>query len=248
VYLASPETAVACAIKGEIADPRDLGEYPNISWPERCLLDDRMILAPSPHPETIEILRGPNIKPLPLAKPLADCVECRVLLKVGDNISTDAIMPAGAKILPLRSNIPAIAEHVFAPIDPAFVKRAKEAGGGFVVGGSNYGQGSSREHAALAPMYLGVQAVIAKSFARIHWANLINFGILPLVFENAADYDRVSQDDQLEIEGVREGLAAGRSLTVKNVTQGFEFPTKHNLSERQRAVLLAGGLLNYVRQ
>jgi aconitate hydratase len=248
VYLASPETAVACAVNGAITDPRELGDYPQIAWPEHYLLDDRMVLAPAPQPETIEILRGPNIKPLPIAKPLADRVECRLLIKVGDNISTDAIMPAGAKILPLRSNIPAMAEYVFSPIDPAFVRRAKEAGGGFVVGGSNYGQGSSREHAALAPMYLGVQAVIAKSFARIHCANLINFGILPLVFENEADYVRVEQGDQLEINGVQKALASGEFLAVKNLTQGNEFRAKHNLSERQRQILLAGGLLNYVRR
>jgi aconitate hydratase len=248
VYLASPETAVACAVNGAITDPRKLGDYPQIAWPEQYLLDDRMVLTPSPKPESVEILRGPNIKPLPIAKLLADRVDCRLLLKVGDNISTDAIMPAGAKILPLRSNIPAIAEHVFASIDPAFVKRAKEAGGGFVVGGCNYGQGSSREHAALAPMYLGVQAVIAKSFARIHRANLINSGILPLVFENEADYDRVEQGDQLEINGVQQALASGEFLTVKNVTQRYEFRAKHNLSERQRRILLAGGLLNYVRR
>jgi aconitate hydratase len=156
-------------------------------------------------------------------------------------------MPAGAKILPLRSNIPAISEYVFAYVDPNFVKRAKEAGGGFIVGGSNYGQGSSREHAALAPMYLGVKAVLAKSFARIHWANLVNFGILPLVFADEADYDRLNPDDQLEIVGVREALSTGRLFEVRNVTQGLEFPLQYNLSERQRRILLAGGLLNLVR-
>jgi aconitate hydratase len=156
-------------------------------------------------------------------------------------------MPAGAKILPLRSNIPAISEYVFSQVDPSFVKNAKEAGGGFIAGGSNYGQGSSREHAALAPMYLGIKAVLVKSFARIHWANLVNFGILPLVFENEADYGRLYEHDQLEISGVREALAAGKSLKVKNVTQGFEFSVKHNLSERQRKIILAGGLLNFVR-
>jgi aconitate hydratase len=156
-------------------------------------------------------------------------------------------MPAGAKILPLRSNIPAISEYVFSQLDPGFVKRAKEAGGGFIVGGSNYGQGSSREHAALAPMYLGIKAVLAKTFARIHWANLVNFGILPLVFEHDADYDRLDEHDELEIEGVREALAAGRFLKIRNVTHGFEFPVKYNLSERQRKIILAGGLLNFVR-
>jgi len=248
VYLASPESAAACAVRGHITDPRELGDYPEIAWPERYIVDDRMLIPPSPEPERVEILRGPNIKPLPLAKPPEERLEGKVLIKVGDNISTDGILPAGAKILPLRSNIPAISEYVFSQIDPDFVKRAKAAGGGFVIGGSNYGQGSSREHAALAPMYLGVKAVIAKSFARIHWANLINFGILPLLFANESDYDRVKRDDVLELPGVREALSAGRFLTVINVTQGFQFPVKYNLSDRQRRILLAGGLLNFVRQ
>jgi aconitate hydratase len=248
VYLASPETAAACAVFGVMTDPRELGDYPQIAWPEKFLVDDRMIAPPAAKPESVEILRGPNIKPLPIAPALAERVEGKVLIKVGDNVSTDEIMPAGAKILPLRSNIPAISEYVFSRLDPTFPKRAREAGGGLIIGGSNYGQGSSREHAALAPMYLGVKGVIAKTFARIHWANLINFGILPLVFENESDYHRVKADDQLEISGVREALKAGRFLTVKNVTQGYEFPVKYNLSERQRHILLAGGLLNFVRQ
>jgi aconitate hydratase len=196
----------------------------------------------------VEIVLGPNIKPLPVAKPLAEELTGPVLIKVGDNISTDHIMPAGAKILPLRSNIPAISEYVFTYLDSDFVKRAKAAGGGFIVGGSNYGQGSSREHAALAPMYLGVKAVLAKAFARIHWANLVNFGILPLVFQNVNDYELLKQDDKLEIHGVREALAAGEALTVRNVTQGCDFPVRYELSERQRRILLAGGLLNYVKQ
>ena len=247
VYLASPETAAACAIRGVITDPRDLGDYPEIRWPEKFLLDDRLVLPPAEKPGAVEIIRGPNIKPLPQAKPLDGTLAGKILIKVGDNISTDHIMPAGAKILPLRSNIPAISEYVFAYVDPDFVKRAKSAGGGFIVGGSNYGQGSSREHAALAPMSLGVKAVIAKSFARIHWANLVNFGILPLVFAGEADYDRLNPDDDLEISEVRRALATGDPLRARNLTQGYEFPVRCSLSERQRQVLLAGGLLNFVR-
>jgi aconitate hydratase len=209
VYLSSPETAAACAIRGVITDPRELGDYPEIAWPKHYHIDDRMILPPAEHPESVEILRGPNIKPLPAAAPMAAHLAGLVLIRVGDNVSTDTIMPAGAKILPLRSNIPAISEYVFAPVDPSFAQRARGAGGGFVVGGANYGQGSSREHAALAPMALGVKAVIAKSFARIHGANLVNFGILPLTFASEADYHRVKQDDRLEIPEARARLAAG---------------------------------------
>jgi aconitate hydratase len=184
VYLASPETCIAAAIRGELVDPRELGEYPEIQWPRRFVIDDSMIIAPSKQPEAVKVIRGPNIRPLPKREPLEESLSGEVLIKLEDNISTDTIMPAGAKILPLRSNIPAISEYVFHSVDPSFAQRAKEKKGGFIIGGENYGQGSSREHAALAPMYLGIKAVLVKSFARIHKANLINFGILPLEFQN----------------------------------------------------------------
>lgn len=247
VYLASPETAAACAARGAITDPRDLGTPPKVEWPEECIIDDRMILPPSETPDTVEVIRGPNIKPLPLAKPMPESLKGKLLLKVGDDITTDHIMPAGAKVLPLRSNIPAIAEFVYARVDPKFVERAKQNGGGFIVGGSNYGQGSSREHAALAPMYLGLKAVIAKSFARIHWANLVNFGILPLTFENPADHDRLNQGDEFEISGVRKALSDGKPVKLRNVTQDFDIPVQYTLTKRQRNVMLAGGLLNLIR-
>ncbi|MBC7342983.1 MAG: aconitate hydratase [Clostridia bacterium] len=247
VYLSSPEVAAACALTGRITDPRSLGEAPRISLPERFLADDWMILPPSDHPEAVTIVRGPNIKPLPEFRPLPDKITGEVLLKVGDNITTDHIMPAGAKILPLRSNIPAMAEHVFEGVDPSFASRAKASGGGIIVGGDNYGQGSSREHAALAPMYLGIKAVIARSFARIHRDNLINFGILPLVFANPSDYDRIQAGDVLEMDGVRELISSGEALAVKDLTQGFAFEVRANLTPRQAEIILAGGLLNYTR-
>ncbi len=247
VYLASPETAAACAARGAITDPRDLGTPPKVEWPEECIIDDRMILPPSKKPDTVEVIRGPNIKPLPLAKPMPESLKGKLLLKVGDDITTDHIMPAGARILPLRSNIPAIAEFVYARVDPKFVERAKQNGGGFIVGGTNYGQGSSREHAALAPMYLGLKAVIAKSFARIHWANLVNFGILPLTFENPADHDRLNQGDEFEIVGVRKALSDGKPVKLRNITQDFDIPVQYTMTERQRNVMLAGGLLNLIR-
>ena len=247
VYLASPETAAACAARGAITDPRDLGTPPKVEWPEECIIDDRMILPPSKKPDTVEIIRGPNIKPLPLAKPMPESLKGKLLLKVGDDITTDHIMPAGARILPLRSNIPAIAEFVYARVDPKFVERAKQNGGGFIVGGTNYGQGSSREHAALAPMYLGLKAVIAKSFARIHWANLVNFGVLPLTFENPADHDRLNQGDEFEIVGVRTALSDGKPVKLRNITQDFDIPVQYTMTERQRNVMLAGGLLNLIR-
>jgi aconitate hydratase len=195
----------------------------------------------------VEVIRGPNIKPLPEFRPLPDTIGGRVLIKVGDNITTDDISPAGAAILPLRSNLPAISEFVFNLIDPEFVRRAKEWDGGFIVGGANYGQGSSREHAALSPMYLGVEAVIAKSFSRIHHANLINMGILPLVFANEADYDALERGDEWEIVGVHAALEAGKDLTVRNLTRGGTFTLAYDLTERQVAIILAGGLLNHIR-
>jgi aconitate hydratase len=247
VYLCSPQVATATALRGAITDPRDLGEAPRVEPTAEFWVDDSMIIPPAERPEAAEVMRGPNIKPLPLAGPLPETIRAPVLLKLADNTTTDDIMPAGAKILPLRSNIPAMAEHVFERVDPQFPKRAREAGSSIVVGGSNYGQGSSREHAALAPMYLGLRAVLAKSFARIHATNLVNFGILPLLFENESDYERVEQDDQLEIAGVREAVRRGPSVRVRNLTSGGEFTARHNLSPRQVEILLAGGSLNYVK-
>ncbi len=247
VYLASPETCVACAIFGVITDPRKLGDYPSVDMPLEFLVDDSMVIAPAEAGSPVEVIRGPNIKPLPINKPLAKSITGEVLLKVGDNITTDHIMPAGAKILPLRSNIPGISEYVFTRIDPEFSKRAKEKNGGFIVGGENYGQGSSREHAALAPMYLGIKAVLVKSFARIHRSNLVNFGLLPLIFENPVDYDRINQGDALEFMDIFAELKSGK-ITVKNVTQGFTFTVKHDLSPREMDVIYAGGLLNYTRE
>ena len=247
VYLTSPEVCIACAITGKITDPRDLGEYPEIPWPDRFIIDDSAILAPAKDPSKVEIIRGPNIKPLPLRNAMEQTLQGEVLIKVDDNISTDAIMPAGAKILPLRSNIPAISEYVFYWLDPDFAKRAKEKNGGFIVGGENYGQGSSREHAALAPMYLGIKGVLAKSFARIHRANLINFGIIPFEFVNSADYEKVKQRTLIKIENVVDALSNGKS-TIGAAVNGSKIELKLDLTERQRKILVAGGLLNYTRK
>jgi len=249
VYLASPETCVATALRGAITDPRDLGiPHEIVDEPEAYVHNDNMLLAPPANGAGVEVIRGPNIKPLPDFKPLGADLSGEVLLKMGDNITTDHIMPAGAKVLPLRSNIPAISEFVFERVDKGFVARAREKGGGFVVGGDNYGQGSSREHAALAPMYLGVRAVVVKAFARIHLANLINFGILPLTFVDPSDHGKVDQGDRLEIPGVRDALAPGKPLRVRNATKGTEFEAAHPLNERQIRILKAGGLLPFTRQ
>lgn len=249
IYLASPYVAAACALRGIITDPRELGQKPpRVPMPRKFLIDDSMILLPSPDPEKVTIERGPNIKPLPTRGPLEDLTEGKILLKLGDHITTDHIIPAGARVLPLRSNIPAISKHLFERLDPDFFKKAIELRGGFVVGGENYGQGSSREHAALAPMFVGIRAIIAKSYARIHRSNLINFGILPLTFKDEKDYERIEQGNQLRIEKIRDHLRANGSLTIQNVTQGSAFEVSHGLNQREIEILLAGGLLNYTRK
>ena len=245
IYLVSVQTAAASALTGHITDPRTLGKAPEIKMPEKFDIDDSMILSPSTKPEEVEVYRGPNIKPLPIQQKLPESMGGKVLLKVGDNITTDHIMPAGSKILPLRSNIPAISKYVFESVDPAFSERALKEKGGFVIGGENYGQGSSREHAALAPMYLGVKAVIAKSFARIHFANLINFGILPLTFENPADYDKIEQGDELNAPDILKELNGHKPITFINKTKGnAEYKFKYNLTDRQVKIIKEGGLLN----
>ncbi len=250
VYLVSPETAAASALAGVFTDPRSLGEAAEIPMPESFLIDDNMIEPPVEEAlmETVEVERGPNIKPLPVAGPLAETVEGKAVLKVGDNITTDHIMPAGAKILPYRSNIPYLSQFCFGVCDKSFPDRCKAEGGGLVIGGKNYGQGSSREHAALVPLYLGVKAVIAQSYARIHAANLANTGILPLEFLKEGDYEGIDEMDELVLPHVREEIEKGEEVTVENRTKGTAIKVKAVLSQRQREMVLAGGLLNYTKK
>lgn len=251
VYIVSPETAVASALSGKITDPNNLGEAPLVSMPEHFLVNDNLIIPPAPEAETTDVIRGPNIQPFPKNVKIPKDISGGALIKVDDNITTDHIMPSNAKLLPYRSNVPYLADYCLTPCDPKFPSRAKAAGGGFIIAGQNYGQGSSREHAALAPLQLGVKAVIAKSFARIHMANLLNNGILPLVFVNEWDYDTILLGDEFTIKYASdqiEGAVNGQNIMVTHLRTGEEIPTRLNISARQKDILLAGGLLNYTKE
>ena len=248
IYLASPEVAAVSAITGVLTDPRQYGKPPVVETGEKFAPNDSLLIFPSPCDEKIEVVRGPNIKPFPLAKPPIEPMTGKVLLKVGDNITTDHIMPSHASLLPYRSNIPHLAKYCFSGVDPSFPERAMAEGGGILVAGSNYGQGSSREHAALAPLYLGIKAVIAQSFARIHRANLINFGIVPLLLADAASYDQINQGDILTIGRLRQLLETGTLITADNNTSNLSIDLMFEATDRERDIILAGGLLNYTKQ
>jgi len=250
VYLVSPEVAAVAALTGQVTDPAAYGEPPVINMPDQFYVNDNLVVMPAQSAEDVEVIRGPNIKPFPVNVALPETVEGKTLVKLGDNITTDHIMPSNAKLLPYRSNVPYLADYCLTPSDPDFPARAKQYGGGFIIGGSNYGQGSSREHAALAPLQLGVKGVLVISFARIHMANLINNGILPLTFADSRDYDRIDILDELEIPDVRgqiQGAVNSKPVSVINRTQGYSFDVVCSVSDRQARILLAGGLLNYTR-
>lgn len=249
IYLVSPEVAVYSAIKGVLSSPVELGDGPGFKMPEFFIINDNMIEPPAKPEESakLEIFKGPNIKPFPVSDELADDLRAKVVLKVDDNITTDHIMPAGSKILPYRSNIPYLSQFCFEVLDPSFPERAKKAGNGVIVGGVNYGQGSSREHAALVPLYLGVKVVIAKSFARIHEANLINAGILPLTFVDFDDYNSINQEDELEFLDLRSCIQSGVEISLLNKTSGIKIKVRHNLHGRDLDIILAGGALNYLK-